>query len=70
MRLRKQTTWLALLALAAVLTVAYAPVHAAVRPPKLQYQMTTLGNGLYAAAVTTGSNFTVSCSGYSSTVNR
>ncbi len=47
MRLRKQSTWLAVLALAAaVLTVAYAPLHAAVRPPKLQYQMTTLGNGL------------------------
>jgi zinc protease len=47
MRLRKESTWLAVLALAAaVLTVAYAPLHAAVRPPKLQYQMTTLGNGL------------------------
>ncbi len=33
-------------ALAGVLTVALAPVQAAVRPPKLQYQITTLGNGL------------------------
>ena len=31
---------------AAVLTVTLVPVQAAVRPPKLQYQMTTLGNGL------------------------
>ena len=46
MRLRKQSTWLAVFALAAVLTVAYVPVHAAVRPPKLQYQITTLGNGM------------------------
>ena len=46
MRLRKQSTRLAVFALAAVLTVAYASVNAAVRPPKLQYQITTLGNGL------------------------
>jgi zinc protease len=46
MRLRNHSTWLATLALAAVLTVALAPVQAAVRPPKLQYQITTLGNGL------------------------
>ena len=46
MRHRKQSTWLAVCALAAVLTVAYAQVHAAVRPPKLQYQITTLGNGM------------------------
>src|SRR5262245_45788288 len=46
MRHRKQSLRLASLALAAVLTVALAPLHAAVRPPKLQYQITTLGNGL------------------------
>ena len=46
MRLRNHLTWLAMFALAAVLTVALAPVQAAVRPPKLQYQITTLGNGL------------------------
>src|SRR6188508_2676413 len=46
MRLRNPSTRLALFALAAVLTVADASVHAAVRPPKLQYQITTLGNGL------------------------
>src|SRR5512139_160722 len=46
MRLRTQSTWLAVCALAAVLTVAYAPIDAAVRPPKLQYQITTLANGL------------------------
>jgi zinc protease len=46
MRLRNHSTWLATLALTAVLTVALAPVQAAVRPPKLQYQITTLGNGL------------------------
>src|SRR6187455_3117401 len=46
MRLRNQSTRLAVFALAAVLTVAYASVHAAVRPPKLQYQITTLENGL------------------------
>ena len=46
MRLRNQSTRLAVLALAAVLTVALAPLHAAVRPPKLQYQITTLANGL------------------------
>ena len=43
---RKQSTWLAVCALAAVFTVAYAPVHAAIRPPKLQYQIATLGNGM------------------------
>jgi zinc protease len=37
---------LAAFALAVVVSVALAPVHAAVRPPKLQYQMSTLGNGL------------------------
>jgi zinc protease len=46
MRLRNQSTWLAAGAAAAVLAVALAPLHAAVRPPKLQYQITTLGNGL------------------------
>src|SRR5678816_1237792 len=46
MRLRNPSTRLALFALAAVLTVADASVHAAVRPPKLQYQTTTLPNGL------------------------
>jgi zinc protease len=46
MRLRNHSTWLAVCLAAAVLTVALAPVHAAVRPPKLQYQITTLGNGL------------------------
>ena len=37
---------LAALAVAGVLAVALAPTDAAVRPPKLQYQITTLGNGL------------------------
>src|SRR4029453_10154471 len=46
MRLRYQSTRPAALALLAVLAVALAPVHAAIRPPKLQYQVTTLGNGL------------------------
>src|SRR5262245_32032623 len=46
MRLRNNSTRYAVLAVAAVLTVALAPLHAAVRPPKLQYQITTLGNGL------------------------
>jgi len=46
MRLRNHSTWLAVCLAAAVLTVALAPVLAAVRPPKLQYQITTLGNGL------------------------
>jgi zinc protease len=46
MRLRNQSTRPAALALLAVLAVALAPAHAAVRPPKLQYQITTLGNGL------------------------
>ena len=46
MRLRTQSIRLAVFALAAVLTVAYASVHAAVRPPKLQYQIITLENGL------------------------
>ena len=46
MRFRNKSTWLAVFALAGIVTVALAPVHAAVRPPKLQYQITTLGNGL------------------------
>jgi zinc protease len=46
MRLRNHSTGLAVCIAAATLTVALAPVHAAVRPPKLQYQMLTLGNGL------------------------
>ena len=46
MRLRNHSTGLAVCLAAATLTVALAPVHAAVRPPKLQYQMMTLGNGL------------------------
>src|SRR4030095_6899903 len=46
MRLRNQSTRPAALALLAVLAVARAPAHASVRPPKLQYQITTLGNGL------------------------
>src|SRR5678815_4067800 len=46
MRLRNQSTWLAAVSLAGTITVALAPVQAAVRPPKLQYQMMTLGNGL------------------------
>jgi zinc protease len=46
MRLQTRSTRLAAFALAAVLVVAFAPLHAAVRPPKLQYQITTLGNGL------------------------
>jgi len=46
MRVRYQSTWLAACALATVLTVPLAPVQAAVRPPKLQYQITTLPNGL------------------------
>jgi len=46
MRLRNHSTGLAVCIAAATLAVALAPVHAAVRPPKLQYQMMTLGNGL------------------------
>ena len=46
MRLRNHSTGLAVCLAAATLAVALAPVHAAVRPPKLQYQMMTLGNGL------------------------
>jgi len=46
MRLRNHSTGLAVCIAAATLTVALAPAHAAVRPPKLQYQMMTLGNGL------------------------
>ena len=46
MRLRNQSTRLAVFALAAVLTVAYASVHAGVRPPKLQYQITTGETGV------------------------
>jgi zinc protease len=46
MRLQNRSTGLAAFALAAVLMVAFAPVQAAVRPPKLQYQITTLGNGM------------------------
>ena len=46
MRLRNHSTGLAVCIAAATLTVALAPVHAAVRPPKLQYQLMTLGNGL------------------------
>src|SRR4030095_1943881 len=37
---------LAAMAVAGVLAVALAPTDAAVRPPKLQYQITALGNGL------------------------
>jgi zinc protease len=48
MRLRNQSTWLAAVSLAGIITVALAPVQAAVRPPKLQYQITTLGNGMRA----------------------
>src|SRR6186713_1507729 len=46
MRLRNHSTGLAVCLSAATLAVGLAPVHAAVRPPKLQYQMMTLGNGL------------------------
>ncbi len=46
MRHRHYVTCLAAFALAGVLLVAYAPLQAAVRPPKLQYQITTLANGL------------------------
>jgi zinc protease len=46
MRLRNHSTGLAVCLAAATLAVGLAPVHAAVRPPKLQYQMMTLGNGL------------------------
>src|SRR5262245_17899113 len=46
MRLRNHSTVLAVCLAAAILAAALAPVHAAVRPPKLQYQITTLGNGL------------------------
>jgi len=46
MRLRNDSTGLAVYLAAATLAVTLAPVHAAVRPPKLQYQMMTLGNGL------------------------
>ena len=46
MRLRNHSTGLAVCLAAATFAVALAPVHAAVRPPKLQYHMMTLGNGL------------------------
>src|SRR6186997_1917127 len=46
MRLRNHSTGLAVCLAAATLAVALAPVHAAVRPPKLQYQLATLPNGL------------------------
>src|SRR4026208_1811821 len=46
MRLRNQSTRLVLFALAAVLTGADASGHASAPPPKRQYQITTLGNGL------------------------
>jgi len=43
----RRTVPFAALALAgAIAALALAPVQAAVRPPKLQYKMTTLGNGL------------------------
>jgi zinc protease len=46
MRHRYYSTCLAAFALAGILLVAFAPLQAAVRPPKLQYQITTLANGL------------------------
>ena len=46
MRLRNHSTGLAVCLAAATLAVGLAPVHAAVRPPKLQYQLMTLGTGL------------------------
>jgi zinc protease len=46
MRHRNYLTCLAAFALAGILLVALAPLQAAVRPPKLQYQITTLSNGL------------------------
>jgi len=46
MRHRTHLTRFAAFALASVLLVALVPLQAAVRPPKLQYQITTLPNGL------------------------
>jgi zinc protease len=46
MRHRPHLTRLAASVLAGILLMALAPLHAAVRPPKLQYQITTLANGL------------------------
>jgi zinc protease len=46
MRFRHRSICLAALALSAILMMALSPVQAAVRPPKLQYQITTLANGL------------------------
>jgi zinc protease len=46
MRHRTYLTRFAAFALAGVLLVALVPLQAAVRPPKLQYQITTLPNGL------------------------
>jgi zinc protease len=46
MRHRDHSTCLAAFALTGSLLVAFAPLQAAVRPPKLQYQITTLANGL------------------------
>jgi zinc protease len=46
MRHRYYSICLAAFALAGILLVAFAPLQAAVRPPKLQYQITTLANGL------------------------
>src|ERR1043166_8484117 len=44
---RRLSSFLGVIALAcAAATGALAPLHAAVRPPKLQYQITTLPNGL------------------------
>src|SRR5215468_2916154 len=43
---RRTTTAVAGAALAACALLAAAPLVAAVRPPKLQYEMTTLPNGL------------------------
>ena len=46
MRHRPHVTCLAASVLAGILLMALAPLQAAVRPPKLQYQITTLANGL------------------------
>jgi zinc protease len=46
MRIRHHSTCLGAWALAAVLVVGLSPGHAAVRPPKLQYQIMTLPNGM------------------------
>ena len=42
----KRLSILLLVLVAAAVTVWYVPLHAAIRPPKLQYQRLVLPNGL------------------------